>query len=298
MVPAAGITGRAARPPRVEAHRPLDGPVAGRSRPLDQDGMMEDPLNRADLVRALAGAGCVAAEEEAEELLVAAGGGFDLQRMVERRLTGEPLAWITGRTSFCGLDVAVDPGVYVPRWQSEPLARLAAELLPPSGLGVDLCTGSGALALVMQASRPRARVVATEIDPLAVRCARRNGVTVYQGHLDRALPSELVSQVDVMTAVVPYVPDDALHLLPGDVVRFEPLAALDGGRDGLESVASVVGSSPSWLRPGGWLALEVGGDQVPPVTTMFEAAGYGALGVLEDADGDPRAVYGQLTGSR
>ena len=99
--------------------------------------------------------------------------------MVERRLTGEPLAWITGRTVFCGLDVVVEPGVYVPRWQSEPLARLAAGLLPPAGAGVDLCCGTGALAMVMQAARPGARVVATEVDPVAVRCARRNHVVVF-----------------------------------------------------------------------------------------------------------------------
>jgi len=214
--------------------------------------------------------------------------------MVERRRTGEPLAWITGRTDFCGLDVAVEPGVYVPRWQSEPLARLAAALLPPDGVGVDLCTGSGAVAMVMQARRPGAQVVATEIDPVAVRCARQNGVVVYPGHLDAALPGEMATGVDVMTGVLPYVPDVALHLLPRDVQRFEPRVALDGGPDGLVPITSVVTSSPSWLREGGWLALEVGGDQVPPVTALFEATGYGAIGVLEDDDGDPRAVYGQL----
>jgi release factor glutamine methyltransferase len=263
---------------------------------MDEDEAMDDHLDRAAVTRALAGAGCVAPGDEAEELLAAAGDAVELRRMLARRVTGEPLAWITGRTTFCGLDVVVDPGVYVPRWQSEPLARLAAELLPPAGLGVDLCTGSGALALVMLAQRPGARVVGTEIDPVAVRCARRNGVVVYPGHLDSALPTELASAVDVMTGVVPYVPDDALHLLPRDVQRFESAVALDGGRAGLEAIASVVGSSPSWLRPGGWLALELGGDQVPPVTVLFEAAGYGAIGVLEDDDGDPRAVYGRLTG--
>jgi release factor glutamine methyltransferase len=254
----------------------------------------QPPLDGDAVIRILAGAGCVAAVEEAGELLAAAADDADLRRMVERRTTGEPLAWITGRTVFCGLDVAVDPGVYVPRWQSEPLARLAAGLLPAAGVGVDLCTGSGALAMVMQAARPGARVVGTEIDPVAVRCARRNGVVVHQGHLDAALPPELRSGVDVMAGVLPYVPDDALHLLPRDVQDFEPRAALDGGPAGLAAVAPVVGSSPSWLRPGGWLALEVGGEQFPPVMAMFETAGYGALAVLEDADGDPRAVYGQL----
>jgi release factor glutamine methyltransferase len=263
---------------------------------MDQDGGMDDALDRAQITRALAHAGCVAAEEEAEELLVAARHRDHLQAMVARRLTGEPLAWITGRTVFCDLEVTVDPGVYVPRWQSEPLARLAARLLPPAGLGVDLCTGSGAIAMVMRAARPGARVVATEIDPAAVRCARRNGVVVHPGRLDRPLPATLASEVDVMTGVLPYVPRGALHLLPRDVLEFEPRAALDGGDDGLELVAIVVGDSPHWVRSGGWLALEVGGDQVPAVRAMFERSGYGAVDVLEDGDGDPRAVYGQRTG--
>ena len=255
---------------------------------------MDAHAERASVVLALTGAGCVAAEEEAEELLAAAGDVVALHDMVERRLTGEPLAWITGRTAFCGLDVTVEPGVYVPRWQSEPLARLAAGLLPPRGVGVDLCCGSGALAMVMQAARPGARVVATEIDPVAVRCARRNGVVVYRGDFDSALPAELAGEVDVMVGVLPYVPDDALHLLPRDVQHFEPQLALEGGPGGLVPVTSVVASSPSWLRRGGWLALEVGGDQVPRVTALFEAAGYGEIDVVEDEDGDPRAVYGQL----
>ncbi len=259
---------------------------------------MDLSADRATVILALTGAGCVAADEEAEELLAAAGDATALHGMLERRLTGEPLAWITGRTAFCGLDVVVEPGVYVPRWQSEPLARLAAELLPTSGIGVDLCCGSGALAMVMQAARPAARVVATEIDPVAVRCARRNGVVVHRGDLDTALPMELASEVDVMTGVLPYVPHDALHLLPRDVRHFEPLVALDGGPQGLVPITSVVIASPSWLRRGGWLVLEVGGDQVAPVTALFEAEGYGEIGVLADEDGDPRAVYGRLEAAR
>ena len=97
------------------------------------------------------------------------------ERWWTRRLTGEPLAWITGRTTFCGLDVSVDGGVYVPRWQSEALALWAARALPPTGRGVDLCTGTGAVAMVMQSSRPDALVVATEVDATAARCAAATG---------------------------------------------------------------------------------------------------------------------------
>jgi len=254
---------------------------------------MEGTVDRATVVGALTRAGCVAAEEEAEELMAAASDGADLQHLLDRRLTGEPLAWITGRTVFCGLDVVVDPGVYVPRWQSEPLARLAADRLPATGVGVDLATGSGAVAMVMQATRPHARVVATELDPVAVRCARRNGVDVLTGHLDRPLPDQLVGSVDVLCGVLPYVPNDALRFLPRDVLAFEPRVALDGGADGLDAVGEVVRESGRWVRPGGWLALEVGGDQVPAVTSLFEASDYVLVDALVDEDGDRRAVVGR-----
>ncbi len=257
---------------------------------------MEDVPDRAAVVGLLARAGCVAADEEADELLDVAGSAVELQAMVDRRLTGEPLAWITGRIQFCGLEVLVDPGVYVPRWQSEPLARLAADLLPPDGVGVDLATGSGALAMVMAALRPDARVLATELDPAAVRCARRNGVTVLPGHLDRPLPVELAGMVDVLCGVLPYVPTEALHLLPRDVLAFEPRVALDGGHEGLEVMAPLVRVSRRWLKPGGWLVLEVGADQVPAVRSLFETAGYGSVAVVADDDGDPRGLVGRRTG--
>ena len=133
---------------------------------------MEEALDRASITQALATAGCIAASEEAEELVDAAGGDPGrLEAMVERRCLGEPVAWITGSIVFCGVEVGVAPGVYVPRWHTEALARRAASLLPPGGVAVDLCTGSGSIALVLAASVPTAQVLATELDPTAARCA-------------------------------------------------------------------------------------------------------------------------------
>ncbi|HEX7460019.1 MAG TPA: HemK/PrmC family methyltransferase [Acidimicrobiales bacterium] len=235
----------------------------------------------------------MAADEEAAELVAVAPDETALRALVDRRVSGEPLAWITGTARFCGLELLVDPGVYVPRWQSEALARRGADLLPAHGTAVDLCTGSGAVALVMQTARPAARVVATERNPLATACARRNGVDVLEGHLFDPLPQELARVVDVLVGVVPYVPDDALHLLPRDVVAFEPLEALAGGITGLEVVDEVVATSPRWVRPGGWLLLEVGGDQVEVTQRRFTAGGYVAVSVLTDGDGDPRGVAGR-----
>ena len=249
--------------------------------------------DEASVTGALVAAGCVAASDEAVELVHSASDGDELDRMVQRRLTGEPLAWITGSARFCGLDIQIRPGVYVPRWQSEPLAILAAELLPATGVGVDLCTGSGAIGAVMRSARPRATVVGTEVDPVASACAGDNGVVVYEGHLDEALPARLLLGVDVMVGVLPYVPTDALGYLPRDVLAFEPMVALDGGPGGLALVSTAIDRSRRWVRSGGWLLLEVGGDQVSEVSVLLDAAGYRDVGVLEDEEGDPRGIVGR-----
>lgn len=248
------------------------------------------------MTRRLAAAGCVAADEEAVELMAAAPDDAALDALVARRTSGEPLAWITGRATFCGIVLAVAPGVYVPRWQSEALAGRAADLLPDDGTAVDLCTGSGAVARVLAERHPTAKVLATEIDDRAVSCARDNGVDVRQGHLYDPLPVDVAGAVDVVVGVVPYVPADALHLLPRDVLAFEPLAALDGGTDGLDLVRDAIGGSTRWLRPGGWLLLEVGGDQTAAALGLLADTGYAEGSVLADGDGDPRAVLGRLDG--
>jgi release factor glutamine methyltransferase len=236
----------------------------------------------------------VAAEEEAALLRAAAGGDADgLETLVRRRTAGEPLAWLVGGIEFCGLAVKVHPGVYVPRWQTEALAERAASLLPSHGVAVDLCTGAGAIAAVLQARRPAATVFATDIDPLAVACARANGVEALLGDLDGPLPPALRGGVDVITAVVPYVPADELVFLPRDVVAYEPRRALDGGQGGVEVQSTVVARSAPWLRPGGWLLLEIGGGQAATVIAAMEAAGLGECTTLRDEEGDDRAVVGR-----
>jgi release factor glutamine methyltransferase len=241
----------------------------------------------AALAARLADAGFVAADEEAAELIEAAGGDdATLARLVERRLTGEPLAWITGGAPFLGRRVSVAPGVYVPRWQTELLAARALERLPEGGVAVDVCTGSGALAVVL-ASRP-ARVYATDVSPAAVACARANGVDAYEGDLFAPLPSGVVA--DVVTGVVPYVPTSELGLLQRDTFTFETELSYDGGPDGCAILRRALSGAARLLRPGGALLLELGGDEAALIADDLEYAGYGSITVLRDEDGDVRGI--------
>ena len=240
---------------------------------------------------ALRRAGCVAASDEAVELLAAAQGDRRaLRDLVARRSVGEPLAWLVGSARFFGHRVLVCPGVYVPRPQSEALAREAIARLPRRGLAVDLCTGSGAVAVAVAYARPEARVLATEIEPAAVACARGNGVDVYAGDMTAPLPEEIRGQVDVVTAVVPYVPTAELRLLPRDVVAYEPPGALDGGANGTDLLARAVAESAGLLRPGGSLLLELGGREAELLGPLLAENGYQELHLLRDEEGDLRGL--------
>jgi release factor glutamine methyltransferase len=239
----------------------------------------------------LARAGFIAADEEAQELLACAAGDTGrLDVLVARRLTGEPLAWITGSVSFCGVEVLVHPGVYVPRWQTELLAQRVVRRLPPGGVAIDLCTGTGALAKTLMAARPDARVVASDVDPRAVACAQANGVQAYCGDLLAPLPRWLEGGADVVAGVVPYVPTPELGLLQRDTFTFESALSYDGGEDGTAILRRVLLDSPRFLRRGGALLLELGGDQAAALGDELDRLGYGDVTVLVDEDGDVRGI--------
>jgi release factor glutamine methyltransferase len=235
----------------------------------------------------LVSAGCVAAEEEAVELVASAPDGATLDAWTARRERGEPLAWITGAVVFCGRRVGVAAGVYVPRVQTEELARRAADLLVAhGGRAADLCTGAGAVAAHV-AEATGVPVVGTDIDALALACARRNGVRAVMGDLGAPLRHGAFS---VVTAVAPYVPTGALAFLPADVRRYEPNTALDGGADGLDVVRRVVSDAACLLRSGGWLLLEVGGDQDEELAPDLAACGFAPPDVWRDEDEDLRGL--------
>jgi release factor glutamine methyltransferase len=251
--------------------------------------------DRAELTARLSRAGFIAADEEAGELVASAAGDIErLNSLVARRLTGEPLAWITGKVSFCGVQIRVDPGVYVPRWQSEPLARRTVDCLPVTGVAIDLCTGSGAIARTLMTQRPGARVIASDIDERAVACAAANGIEVYRGDLFAPLPRGLEGRVDVVVAVVPYVPTPALPLLQRDTFAFESTLAYDGGPDGTDILKRVLRESRPFLRPGGTLLLELGGEQADALRGELARLGYLDVSVLADEDGDVRGIESRL----
>jgi release factor glutamine methyltransferase len=212
------------------------------------------------IVCRLRAAGCVFAEDEAQLLISTARTPAGLAAMVDQRVAGLPLEHVLGWAEFCGLRIAVDPGVFVPRRRTEFLVHEAAALAGPRSVVVDLCCGSGALGAALGAAVEQVELHAADIDPAAVRCARRNlaaaGGRVYEGDLFDPLPAALRGRVDVLLANVPYVPTEEIGLLPPEAREHEARVALDGGADGLDVLRRVTAAAPLWLAPGGHLLFE------------------------------------------
>ncbi|OAH11076.1 putative protein N(5)-glutamine methyltransferase [Streptomyces jeddahensis] len=229
------------------------------------------------VVARLRAAGCVFAEEEAQVLVSAARTPDDLSDMVDRRAAGLPLEHVVGWAEFHGLRIAVDPGVFVPRRRTEFLVRQAAARVRPGAVVVDLGCGSGALGAAVAASQPGVELHAADIDPAAVRCARRNlaavGGRVYEGDLYEPLPADLRGRIDVLLANMPYVPTDDIDLLPSEARVHEARVALDGGADGLDVLRRVAGQAAEWLAPGGHLLVETTERQAPAACEAFALGG-------------------------
>ncbi|MFJ9577141.1 putative protein N(5)-glutamine methyltransferase [Streptomyces sp. NPDC101191] len=244
---------------------------------------MPDP----GVVERLRAAGCVFAEEEAELLHAAAAGPAELDAMVERRAAGLPLEHVVGWAEFGGLRIEVDAGVFVPRRRTEFLVAQAVSLARPGAVCVDLCCGSGAAGAVLLASVEGVEVYASDIEPAAVRCARRNveprGGRVYEGDLFAPLPAGLRGRIEVLVANVPYVPSADVALLPAEAREHEPLVALDGGTDGLDVLRRVAAGAVEWLAPGGHLLVETSERQTARAVAAVTERGLTAR-VLEDEE--------------
>jgi release factor glutamine methyltransferase len=248
------------------------------------------PLHRSAIVAELRAAGCVFAEDEAQLLITAAETPADLTAMVGQRVAGLPLEYVLGWADFCGLRIAVDPGVFVPRRRSEFLVAQAVSLVrqagAPPGPGVpgrprivllDLCCGSGAIGAALAAALGPVELHATDIDPSAVKCARRNlgplGGQVYEGDLYQPLPAALRGRVNLLAANVPYVPTEEVALLPAEARMHEPRGALDGGEDGLDILRRAAGAAPPWLAPGGHLLTETSEHQAARAAGIVAESG-------------------------
>jgi len=229
------------------------------------------------VVAALRSAGCVFAEDEAELILSTARTPDEVAAMVDRRVAGLPLEHVLGWAWFQGLRISVEPGVFVPRRRTEFLVDQAVALARGASLVVDLCCGSGAVGAALAASLGEIELHAADIDPAAVRCARRNVAPftghVHEGDLFAALPDTLRGRVDVLSANVPYVPTAEVGLLPSEARDHEPLVALDGGADGLDVLRRVAAEAPRWLAPGGYLLVETSEHQAPLAVEAFARGG-------------------------
>ncbi|AXG51930.1 putative methyltransferase [Streptomyces lincolnensis] len=233
--------------------------------------------SRDSVVAALRAAGCVFAEDEARLILAAARDTQELADLVDRRVAGQPLELVLGWAEFRGLRIAVEPGVFVPRRRTEFLVEQALAQVPDASVVVDLCCGSGAVGAALAAALIGVELHAADIDPAAVRCARRNvasvGGHVHAGDLFEALPDGLRGRVDILAANVPYVPTGEVGLLPAEARDHEPLVALDGGTDGLDVLRRVAAEAPRWLAPGGCLLVETSERQAPAAVAAFGRAG-------------------------
>jgi release factor glutamine methyltransferase len=256
----------------------------------------------AALVTRLRAAGCVFAEEEAEALVAAAASPAELEALTARRAAGEPLELVLGWAEFCGLRIAVEPGVFVPRRRTGLLVDVAVPLLragPRRPVVVDLCCGTGAVGAAVAAAAGTVELHAADVDPAAVRCARRNvgpfGGRVHRGDLYEALPAGLQGRVDLLAVNAPYVPTAEIALMPPEARDHEPRTALDGGADGVHLQRRVAAGARRWLAPGGTLLVETSRPQLPLTVAAVEAGGLRVRAVHDD-ERDATLVLGTRSG--
>jgi release factor glutamine methyltransferase len=251
----------------------------------------------ADVIVALRAAGCVFAEDEAAILIEAAPSRVELGGLVARRVQGEPLELIVGWAEFCGLRIAVEPMVFVPRRRTELLAREAAVLASEGAVVLDLCCGTGAVGAAIAALVGRIELFATDVESPAVRCARGNleaiGGMVFEGDLYTALPSFLRGRVDVIAVNAPYVPSGEVRFMPAEARLFEPLVTLDGGADGLDVQRRVASEATQWLAPGASVLIETSERQASTTAKLLESAGLRTSVVIDD-DLDATVVIGRF----
>ena len=227
-----------------------------------------------------------------------------VQKMVERRITGEPVAYITGTWEFYGVPLYITRDALIPRSDTEVLVKAAIELFEGRNGRpriLDLCAGSGCIGVALGVHMPGARVVMVDNSPRALSLCRKN---IARNNLDiRVLcveadvtekPPMLLGDFDLITCNAPYIPTAELETLDASVRDYEPVEALDGGKDGLDIIRPVIRLWKSVLKDNGVLMLEIGEGQAPAVRKLLEKAGFSGVSTLKDTAGTERVIAGRL----
>lgn len=217
------------------------------------------------MIARLRAAGCVYAEDEASVLLESGG---DIETLLARREAGEPLEYVIGWAQFDGLRIPVAPGVFIPRRRTQALLARALTISGERAAVLELCCGAAPVAVALKARLPDLHVCATDVDEVAVACARQTLPDVYCGDLFAPVPRQ---RFDLIVANAPYVPTDALATLPRET-RSEHVVGLDGGADGLDVHRRIAGEAAEWLNPGGAVLCEVAPEQAESLMRVY--AGY------------------------
>lgn len=245
------------------------------------------------LVTRLRAAGCVFSEEEAALLIGEATSEAQLSQFLIEREAGRPLEQIVGWAEFCGVHIAVEPGVFVPRRRTEFLVEQAIALAPRSPVIADLCCGSGAVGAALTVRLPSVELWASDIDAVAVHCATGNlpGASVLQGDLFAALPVSLGGRIDLVVVNAPYVPTEAIALMPTEARDHEPMITLDGGPDGIGIHRRIAAEAADWLATNGSVLIETSERQAPRTAQALQRHGF-ATRIVRDEDRDATVVIG------
>lgn len=226
-----------------------------------------------------------------------------IQDLLQRRLAGEPLAYLTGEWEFYGLPIKVTPDVLIPRMDTEVLVDTAVAALVGRKMDariLDLCSGSGCIGCAISHELPAARLVMVDISERALEISRQNlrlnrqnrTICLKADALDK--PPMSIGTFDLIVSNPPYVPSFEILTLDSSVRDYEPLSALDGGEDGLMFYRAIVKNWRSVLRPGGQLLFEVGEDQADAVSALMLQAGFRDIFTVEDTAGIRRVIAGRI----
>lgn len=219
--------------------------------------------------------------------------------MTEKRASRVPLQQILGSQEFMGLDFFVNEHVLIPRQDTETLVELVlAEQRGPEKKLLDICTGSGCIAISLAVKGGYKSATATDLSEEALKVARKNAeahhkeIAFYQGDLFGALPQEAAGTFDIITSNPPYIPTAVIATLEPEVREHEPMMALDGTEDGLLYYRKIAAEAGKWLRPGGSIYLEIGYDQGESVSGLLRDAGFTGVRIVKDLPGKDRVVCG------